>query len=56
MVSLDVLKEKRSNCFPVKSAEAYLEEGYYPSKYCIKYWEEKDQFFISLENFIKKRK
>jgi hypothetical protein len=56
MVSQEVLKEKKSICYPIKQAEAYEELGYYPTKYCIKYWEEKNQFFISLENFARKRK
>lgn len=56
MVSLDVLKEKKSSCFPIRQAEAHQELGYYPTKYCIKFWEEKKQFFISLEGFVRKRK
>ncbi len=56
MVSLDVLNEKKSGCLPIMQAESYEQIGYYPTKYCIKFWEEKKQFFVSLESFVRKRK
>ena len=56
MVSLERLKEKKSGCYPIRQAESYEKLAYYPTKYCIKYWENKKQFFVSLEGFVRKRK
>ncbi len=56
MVSLEELNKKKTICLPIKQADSYEELGHYPTKYCVKYWVDKEMYFVTLEGFVRKRK
>jgi hypothetical protein len=53
--SVGFLKGKKSQCSPIKRPKNYEEPGFYPTKYCIKYWAPSKRYFVSLEGFVKGR-
>lgn len=42
-------------CFAVKSPQAYQQSGWYPTRYCLRYRENRDELTVSLERFVHRR-
>ena len=41
-----------SGCFPIKSPQAYQKSGWYPTEYCIRHRDNRDELTVSLESFV----
>lgn len=53
MITLKRFGEKLGKvCTDVKLPMAYVQDGYYPTKYCIAYNDKKDVHFVTLEGFV----
>ncbi|MFI5390035.1 MAG: hypothetical protein ACHQYQ_01645 [Bacteriovoracales bacterium] len=52
MITLAFLKEKKSECYPIKMATAFEVGGYYPTSYCIRF---EGKYYIYLEKFELKK-
>ena len=52
MVSLEYLQTKPFACFPIASAAAVKVSGYYPQSYCVKYYRNRSEYMVTLENFV----
>ncbi len=52
MITLAFLKEKSSECYPIKMPKSFEVGGNYPTKYCIRF---KGKYYISLEGFESKK-
>lgn len=39
-------------CFPIKQPRAWQQSGWYPTKYCLRYRENRDELTTSLEGFV----
>ncbi len=39
-------------CFPIKQPEAWQEDGWHPTSYCLRYRENRDELTASLEDFV----
>ncbi len=51
MVSLEYLLSKPSQCSPIKQPTLYETAGYYPTRYCIRFYTGRETYAVSLENF-----
>jgi hypothetical protein len=52
MVDLAYLMSKPGVCFPITSPPAVALAGYYPTRSCIRYVAGKDEYTVSLEDFV----
>jgi hypothetical protein len=52
MVTLEYIKSKPNLKFPIKQPAAFKKAGYYPTEYGVFYDSQKDEYSITLENFI----
>lgn len=52
MITVDYFKSKPMMCKDVKLPQLYREAGYYPSRYCIRYRQGRDEYTVSLEGFV----
>ena len=39
-------------CFPLKLSRAWARSGWYPSEYCLRYRENRDELTTSMEGFV----
>lgn len=51
MITLAYLLNQPYECKDLKLPEAYMEAGYYPTQYCMRYLPGRDEYRISLEGF-----
>ena len=54
MITLDYIKSKPENVDPIKLPEYFQKDGYYPTKYEIKYFPKKKEYHIMLTDFSMK--
>lgn len=54
MISLEYLQTKPFACFPIASAAAVKVTGYYPQSYCVKFYRSRNEYMVTMENFIKR--
>lgn len=52
MVARSYLLTKPDACFPIQSPDAVALTGYYPTRSCIRYTPAKDEYTVSMENFL----
>jgi hypothetical protein len=52
MITRDFLLSQPDVCTSLKIPQAWETSGYYPTKYCIRYFEERGEYKVSLEEFI----
>ena len=52
MVTLDYLTSRPDVCSEIKMPKAVELTGYYPTRSCVRYGKEKDEYTVSMENFI----
>ena len=51
MLTLKFLKSRPAACAPIKAVPAVAVTGYYPTKRCYRYAQERDHYTVSLEDF-----
>lgn len=42
---------RKDACFPIKQPRAWQQSSWYPTKYCLRYRENRDELTASLEGF-----
>lgn len=52
MVALSFMMSKPDTCFPIQSPDAVALTGYYPTRSCIRYTPGKDEYTVSMEDFV----
>ncbi len=52
MVALSFLMSKPNACVPIQSPEAVALTGYYPTRSCVRYTPGKDEYTVSIEDFM----
>ena len=52
MVARSYMLSKPDVCFPIQSPDAVALTGYYPTRSCIRYAPGKDEYTVSLEDFV----
>jgi hypothetical protein len=52
MVALSYLRSKPDACVPIQSPDAVALAGYYPTRSCVRYAPGKDEYTVSLEDFV----
>ena len=52
MVALSYMLSKPDACFPIQSPDAVALTGYYPTRSCIRYAPAKDEYTVSMEDFV----
>jgi hypothetical protein len=52
MVARSYMMSKADVCFPIQSPEAVALTGYYPTRSCIRYAPGKDEYTVSMEDFV----
>jgi hypothetical protein len=52
MVDRGYMLSKPDACFPIQSPDAVALTGYYPTKSCIRYTPGKDEYTVSMEDFV----
>jgi hypothetical protein len=52
MITLAFLESRPDACVPIKQAQAWETEGYYPTTYCIRYLADDERYTVSLEDFV----
>ncbi len=52
MVALSYMLSKPDACFPIQSPDAVALTGYYPTRSCIRYTPGKDEYTVSMEDFV----
>jgi hypothetical protein len=52
MVARSYILSKPDECFPIKSPEAVALAGYYPTRSCVRYAPGKDEYTVSIEDFV----
>lgn len=52
MLSLSYLLSKPNACVPIQSPDAVALTGYYPTRSCIRYTSGKDEYTVSIEDFV----
>ena len=52
MVTLSFMMTKPDACFPIESPDAVALTGYYPTRSCIRYMPGKDEYTVSMEDFV----
>lgn len=53
MITVEYLQSKpRNACFPIRVPDALPEAAWAPTQYCIRYRPGRDEYTVSLENFI----
>ena len=52
MVALSYLMSKPDACVPIHSPDAVALTGYYPTRSCIRYTPRKDEYSVSMEDFV----
>ena len=52
MVALSFMMSKPDVCFPIQSPGAVALAGYYPTRSCVRYTPGKDEYTVSIEDFV----
>lgn len=52
MVARSYMLSKPDECFPIQSPEAVALAGYYPTRSCVRYAPGKDEYTVSIEDFV----
>ncbi|HSB80553.1 MAG TPA: hypothetical protein VLM91_17365 [Candidatus Methylomirabilis sp.] len=52
MVARSYMLSKPDACFPIQSPDAVALTGYYPTRSCIRYTPAKDEYTVSMEDFV----
>ena len=52
MVALNFMMSKPDVCVPIQSPDAVTLAGYYPTRSCIRYTPAKDEYTVSMEDFV----
>lgn len=52
MVARSYMLSKPDDCFPIQSPEAVALTGYYPTRSCVRYTPGKDEYTVSIEDFV----
>jgi hypothetical protein len=52
MVALSYMLSKPDACFPIQTPDAVALSGYYPTRSCIRYTPAKDEYTVSMEDFV----
>jgi hypothetical protein len=52
MVDRGYMLSKPDACFPIQSPDAVALTGYYPTRSCIRYTPGKDEYTVSMEDFV----
>jgi hypothetical protein len=52
MLALSYMLSKPDACFPIQSPDAVALTGYYPTRSCIRYTPAKDEYTVSMEDFV----
>jgi hypothetical protein len=52
MITLDFLRRTDQACFEINQPQAFQRSGYYPTRYCVRRDEQKQQRTVSLEGFV----
>lgn len=52
MITLEYIQSKPNQKFSIKQPAAFEKEGYYPTEYGIFYDAQKEEYSITIENFI----
>lgn len=52
MITRDFLLSQPDVCTSLKMPQAWETSGYYPTKYCVRYFEESGEYKVSLEEFV----
>ena len=52
MLALSYMLSKPDVCFPIKTPDAVALTGYYPTRSCIRYTPAKDEYTVSMEDFV----
>ena len=52
MITLPYLQSRPDTCVPIKQSEAWETEGYYPTRYCIRYLADAERYTVTLEDFV----
>jgi len=52
MVALSFMMSKPDACFPIQSPDAVALAGYYPTRSCVRYAPGKDEYTVSIEDFV----
>ena len=52
MLALSYMLSKPDACFPIQSPDAVALTGYYPTRSCIRYAPGKDEYTVSMEDFV----
>ncbi len=52
MVALSFMASKPDACFPIRSPDAVAKAGYYPTRSCIRYAPGKNEYTVSIEDFV----
>jgi len=52
MVTLSFMMSKPDTCFPIESPDAVALTGYYPTRSCIRYAPGKNEYTVSMEDFV----
>lgn len=52
MVALSYMTSKPDVCFPIRSPDAVAKAGYYPTRSCVRYAPGKDEYTVSIEDFV----
>jgi hypothetical protein len=52
MVTLSFMMSKPDTCFPIQSPDAVALTGYYPTRSCIRYTPGKNEYTVSMEDFV----
>lgn len=55
MVSGPVDGTRDDACYPIKQPRAWQRDGWYPTTYCMRYRENRDEVTTSLEDFVYRR-
>ena len=55
MVSRDYLVSQPDACFDIKTPPAVELSGYYPTRSCVRYSEDRDEYTVSMEGFVNRR-
>ena len=52
MITLLYLQSRPDTCVPIRQPQAWETEGYYPTRYCIRYRADDERYTVSLEDFV----
>jgi hypothetical protein len=52
MLARSYILSKPDACFPIQSPDAVALTGYYPTRSCVRYTPRKDEYTVSMEDFV----